>query len=72
VGSSLLNLQNSEARRLMVSTATGPEGPSSPGGSPGSEPRGAVSSSAGRAERVPEREAPGVGPRRTAEERGEH
>ncbi len=36
------------------------------------EPSAAVSSSAGRAQRVPEREALGVGPQRTEEERGEH
>jgi hypothetical protein len=36
------------------------------------EPSTALSQSAGRAQRVPEREALGVGPQRTEEERGEH
>jgi len=40
--------------------------------SAGSEPRGALSPSAGRAQRVPEREAPGVGPERRNKDRGEH
>jgi hypothetical protein len=46
---------------LVLRKAPGPEGPSSPGGSPGSEPRGALSS-----------ERWGWGPTALSEERGEH